>query len=121
MFESIEQGARAGCRPVAATGDAATRPRARFGFARERSERQGRKVGYSRKVGCSYFSLLFGRKGGRKGGKKEGKKEKRKIRPLLARVSRPAGDLVGLGRWTSTTRAEDPRTLAYLVGTLEGR
>ena len=36
-------------------------------------------------------------------------------------VSRPAGDLVGLGRWTSTTRAEDPRTLAYLVDTPEGR
>ena len=36
-------------------------------------------------------------------------------------VSRPAGDLVGLGRWTSTTRVEDPRTLAYLVDAPEGR
>ena len=36
-------------------------------------------------------------------------------------VSRPAGDLVGLGRWAPTTRAEDPRTLAYLVDTPEGR
>ena len=36
-------------------------------------------------------------------------------------VSRPAGDLVGLGRWTSTTRVEDTRTLAYLVDAPEGR
>ena len=36
-------------------------------------------------------------------------------------LSRPAGDLVGLGRWAPTTRAEDPRTLAYLVDTPEGR
>ena len=35
--------------------------------------------------------------------------------------SRPASDLVGLGRWAPTTRAEDPRTLAYLVDTPEGR
>ena len=36
-------------------------------------------------------------------------------------LSRSAGDLVGPGRWAPTTRAEDPRTLAYLVDTLEGR
>ena len=36
-------------------------------------------------------------------------------------LSRPAGDLVGLGRWAPTTRAEDPRTLAYLVDAPEGR
>ena len=36
-------------------------------------------------------------------------------------VSRPAGDLVGLGRWAPTTRAGDPRTLAYLVDAPEGR
>ena len=36
-------------------------------------------------------------------------------------VSRPAGDLVGLGRWAPTTRAGDPRTLAYLVAAPEGR
>ena len=40
---------------------------------------------------------------------------------FLARVSRSAGDLVGPGRWAPTTRAEDPRTLAYLVDTPEGR
>ena len=39
----------------------------------------------------------------------------------IARVSRSAGDLVGPGRWAPTTRAEDPRTLAYLVDTPEGR
>ena len=50
---------------------------------------------------------------------KKGKKEKEL--PEIARVSRPAGDLVGLGRWAPTTRAEDPRTLAYLVDTPEGR
>ena len=43
------------------------------------------------------------------------------IWPEIARVSRPAGDLVGLGRWAPTTRAEDPRTLAYLVDAPEGR
>ena len=31
------------------------------------------------------------------------------------------GDLVGLGRWAPRTRAEDPRTLAYLVDAPEGR
>ena len=36
-------------------------------------------------------------------------------------VSRSAGDLVGPGRWAPTTRAEDPRTLAYRVDTPEGR
>ena len=41
--------------------------------------------------------------------------------PFLTRVSRPAGDLVGPGRWAPTTRAEDPRTLAYLVDTPKGR
>ena len=39
----------------------------------------------------------------------------------IARVSRPAGDLVGPGRWAPRTRAEHPRTLAYLVDALEGR
>ena len=39
----------------------------------------------------------------------------------IARVSRPAGDLLGLGRWAPTTRLEDPRTLAYLVDTPKGR
>ena len=39
----------------------------------------------------------------------------------IARVSRPAGDLVGPGRWAPTTRAEDPRTLAYRVDAPEGR
>ena len=43
------------------------------------------------------------------------------ISRFLARVSRSAGDLVGPGRWAPTTRAEDPRTLAYLVDTPEGR
>ena len=41
--------------------------------------------------------------------------------PEIARVSRPAGDLVGPGRWAPRNRAEDPRTLAYLVDTPEGR
>ena len=41
--------------------------------------------------------------------------------PEIARVSRPAGDLVGPGRWAPRTRAEDPRTLAYLVDTPKGR
>ena len=36
-------------------------------------------------------------------------------------LSRSAGDLVGPGRWAPSTRAEDPRTLAYLVDTPEGR
>ena len=53
----------------------------------------------------------------RKEKRKKGKKEGR----FLTRVSRPAGDLVGPGRWAPTTRAEDPRTLAYLVDTPEGR
>ena len=48
-------------------------------------------------------------------GRKKGKGEE------IARVSRPAGDLVGPGRWAPRTRAEDPRTLAYLVDTPEGR
>ena len=47
------------------------------------------------------------------------KEERRKRRKR--RVSRPAGDLVGPGRWAPTTRAEVPRTLAYLVDTPEGR
>ena len=41
--------------------------------------------------------------------------------PEIARVSRPAGDLVGLGRWAPRARAEHPRKLAYLVDTPEGR
>ena len=44
-----------------------------------------------------------------------------KLIAISSDVSRPAGDLVGLGRWTSTTRAGDPRTLAYLVDAPEGR
>ena len=36
-------------------------------------------------------------------------------------LSRPAGDLVGLGRWAPTAWAEDPHTLAYLVDAPEGR
>ena len=43
------------------------------------------------------------------------------IHGISSDVSRPAGDLVGLGRWAPTTRAEDPRTLAYLVDAPEGR
>ena len=43
------------------------------------------------------------------------------LTPFLARASRSAGDLVGPGRWAPTTRAEDPRTLAYLVDTPKGR
>ena len=43
------------------------------------------------------------------------------LRFISSDVSRPAGDLVGPGRWAPTTRAEDPRTLAYLVDTPEGR
>ena len=43
------------------------------------------------------------------------------LTPEIARVSRPAGDLVGPGRWAPTTRAEDTRTLAYLVDAPEGR
>ena len=43
------------------------------------------------------------------------------IHGISSDVTRPAGDLVGLGRWTSTTRVEDPRTLAYLVDGPEGR
>ena len=43
------------------------------------------------------------------------------IHGISSDVSRPAGDLVGPGRWAPTTRAEDPRTLAYLVDTPEGR
>ena len=31
---------------------------------------------------------------------------------FFTRVSRPAGDLVGPGRWAPTTRVGDPRTLA---------
>ena len=42
-------------------------------------------------------------------------------KPFLTRVSSPAGDLVGSGRWAPATRAEDPRTLAYLVDTPKGR
>ena len=43
------------------------------------------------------------------------------IHGISSDVSRPAGDLVGLGCWAPTTRAEDPRTLAYLVDASEGR
>ena len=94
---SGHMGARAGCRPVATTGDAATRGPARPASdsrARERSEKEKeeRKVGCSKKVGCSYFSLLFGRKGGRKGEKKEGKKEKEiDFSPSLEVCRRPRG------------------------------
>ena len=45
----------------------------------------------------------------------------REKEPEIARVSRPAGDVVGLGSWAPTTRVEDPRALAYLVDTPEGR
>ena len=43
------------------------------------------------------------------------------IHGISSDVSRPAGDLVGLGRWAPATRAEDPRTLAYLVDAHESR
>ena len=43
------------------------------------------------------------------------------ISSMSRHLSRSAGDLVGPGRWAPTTRAEDPRTLAYLVDTPEGR
>ena len=43
------------------------------------------------------------------------------LNQISRHLSWPAGDLVGLGRWAPTTRAEDPRTLAYLVDTPEGR
>ena len=43
------------------------------------------------------------------------------IHGISSDVSRSAGDLVGPGRWAPTARAEDLRTLAYLVVTPEGR